>query len=82
MTDETESTRREMIAAGKPAQDLAQCADKIWDTEQLAADFTVRAFLAPFVIVQRKSDGRMGSLEFTHNPRRYFNWQPDDQQGA
>jgi hypothetical protein len=82
MHDETESARREMIAAGQPTKDLAQCADQIWDTEQLSAEFTVLAFLAPFAIVRRKRDGKCGSVEFIHSPRRYFNWQPDDQQGA
>jgi hypothetical protein len=28
-------------------------------------------------IVTRKSDGAKGSLEFTHNPRWYFNFVPD-----
>ena len=78
MIDETESTRRAMLAAGQPAIDAAT-APELLDTEQMSALYTVRAFLAPFVIVQRKSDGRMGSMEFTHSPRRYFNWQPDDQ---
>jgi hypothetical protein len=33
--------------------------------------------MAPFVIVTRKSDGAKGSLEFTHNPRFYFNFAVD-----
>jgi hypothetical protein len=33
--------------------------------------------LAPYVIVRRKVDGAVGSLEFQHQPRFYFNWQED-----
>lgn len=48
-----------------------------WDTTQLQADFEVLGFGAPFVAVRRKSDGKKGSLEFTHHPRQYFNFQED-----
>lgn len=50
----------------------------VWDTEELARDFEVIGFLAPFVAVRRKSDNRTGSLEFQHMPRFYFNWKEDD----
>jgi hypothetical protein len=46
---------------------------QIWDAEQLAKDFTVLGFMSPYVVVQRKGDGRKGSLEFQHAPRFYFN---------
>lgn len=49
-----------------------------WDTAELQRDFDVIGFLAPYVVVRRKSDGQRGSLEFTHHPRTYFNWVPDD----
>jgi hypothetical protein len=47
---------------------------QIWDTAQLAKDFDVLGFMAPYVVVQRRSDGRKGSLESQHLPRFYFNW--------
>ena len=46
-----------------------------WNTKELQEDFTVVGFGAPFVVVVRKSDNKKGSLEFTHAPRKYFNWQ-------
>jgi len=76
MSDPTESIRRNMIETNQPAADLAQ-ADKRWNTQELAAEFEVLGFMAPFVVVRRKSDGAKGSLEFTHNPRWYFNFCPD-----
>lgn len=78
MTDDpTADIRRTMIAADQPAQDLAATTGPTWDTKALAAEFTVRGFMAPFVIVRRKSDGKNGTLEFQHSPRVYFNWQED-----
>ena len=74
--DPTESIRRAMIAAGEPDRDLAQ-ADQRWNTEELQRDFEVLGFYAPLVVVKRKKDGKRGSLEFTHNPRWYFNFVED-----
>jgi hypothetical protein len=49
---------------------------QVWDTRDLARDFIVVGFVAPLVVVQRKSDGVKGSLEFQHQPRFYFNFEP------
>ena len=76
MKDPTEDIRREMIASRQPARDLER-ADQRWNTEELARDFLVHSFLAPFVLVTRKSDGARGSLEFTPSPRVYFNFEQE-----
>ena len=76
MSDDTENVRRAMLASGQPQRDLAR-AEQRWDTRELARDFEVIGFMAPFVVVKRKSDGAKGSLEFTHNPRWYFNFVKD-----
>ena len=47
---------------------------QIWNTAQLAKEFEILGFMAPYVIVRRKCDGRKGSLEFQHQPRFYFNF--------
>jgi hypothetical protein len=47
-----------------------------WNNEELLRDFTVIRFMAPYVLVVRKSDGVRGTLEFTHRPRVYFKFQP------
>lgn len=75
MKDPTESIRREMLETGQPHVDLAN-AKEHWDTAQMSELFIVHSFLAPFVFVTRKSDGKKGTLEFTHNPRFYFNFEP------
>jgi len=76
MKDETESVRRNMIKSGQVARDFAE-AGSLWDTAALSRDFIVHGFMAPFVVVTRKSDGAKGSLEFVHSPRFYFNFVPD-----
>jgi hypothetical protein len=75
--DETEDIRRAMLATSQPAQDAATDEGPQWTTEELQQDFEVLGFMAPFVVVQRRSDGVKGSMEFTHNPRVYFGWRPD-----
>jgi hypothetical protein len=47
-----------------------------WDTDALRRDFDIVGFAAPLVVVRRKSDGQEGTLEFTHNPRVYWGFQP------
>ena len=50
---------------------------QVWNTEQLSAEFDVLGFLAPLVVVRRKSDRQKGSLEFQHCPRFYFGFRAD-----
>ncbi len=80
MNDPTETIRRERVAEinaapGSRAALEAQYG-QVWDTDQLRADFEVIGFMAPLVVVRRKSDGRKGSLEFQNSPRMYFNYSP------
>lgn len=50
---------------------------QVWTTEQLQAEFEVLGFALGFVVVRRKADGVVGSLEFTHAPRFYYNFAAD-----
>lgn len=75
MFDPTESARREMLATGQPAADLAVTDGPTWDTAAMQKDFEVLGFMAPFVVVRRRSDGQKGTLEFDHSPRIYFNFE-------
>jgi hypothetical protein len=50
---------------------------RVWDTAELAEEFQVTGFMAPYVVVTRKLDSKIGSLEFQHSPRYYFNWKED-----
>jgi len=80
MNDETETIRRLQLAQinAEPGSREALEAEhgQVWDTRQLGEDFVAEGFLAPYVIVRRKSDGQRGSLLFQHDPRFYFSFEP------
>ena len=81
MDDPTESIRREMVAEINAEQGSRAALEaeygQVWDTGELTTEFSVQGFMAPFVVVRRKSDGVRGTLMFQHHPRFYFNFQPD-----
>lgn len=78
MQDETEGKRRELIEEinvnplNRKQLEFRCGKENVWDTEELGRDFEVDSFLAPFVIVIRKSDRKRGALMFQHLPRFYF----------
>ncbi len=79
--DPTEPIRRQRLAEinAEPGSREALEArhGQVWDTQELSWDFDVLGFMAPLVVVRRKSDGVRGSLEFQHSPRFYFGFQPE-----
>ena len=81
MHDETESIRRGLVQGinSDPGSREALEAKhgQVWDTQELGKDFEVLGFMAPFVVVKRKSDGAKGSLMFQHSPRFYFSFTKD-----
>ena len=53
---------------------------KVWSAEELEQEFIVTAFIGSTVVVRRKADDVVGSLEFTNRPHLFYNFQP--QKGA
>jgi hypothetical protein len=80
MQDPTEDIRRAMVSEINSDTSSRDVLEKehgqVWDTEELSRDFEVTGFMAPFVVVKRKSDGVIGSLMFRHSPRLYFGFTP------
>jgi hypothetical protein len=78
MNDATETVRCarlfEINAEAGSRADLESRHGKVWDTDELARNFDVICFMAPYVVVVRRADGVKGSLEFQHHPRFYFNF--------
>lgn len=80
MNDETELPRRRrlmeinLVPGSREALEAEH--GQVWTTDELTEDFEVVGFAAPIVVVKRRDTGEKGSLEFQHNPRFYFNWQP------
>jgi hypothetical protein len=80
LSDPTEAYRRLRLAQLNPGVERAELErrhGRVWDLHDLASDFVIVGFLAPYVVVRRKSDGVVGSLEFQHFPRFYFEWKED-----
>ena len=81
MHDTTESIRRELVAvinsSPQSREGLEAWYGQVWDTAELARDFEILGFAAPFVVVIRKCDRTTGSLEFQHHPRFYYDFKPD-----
>ena len=82
MLDKTEPIRRQRLAEINSVpgnrEGLEARYGQVWNTDELRAAFDVLGFMAPLVVVSRRSDGAQGSLEFQHDPRFYFNWQADN----
>jgi len=86
MSDVTEMYRRDMVNQinGSVESDSEQTErarleavhGKVWDTSELQQEFSPQGFAAPFIIVQKKDTGEIGSLMFQHSPRFYFDWSP------
>ena len=80
--DETEAYRRQRQAElnryAAVRELLEEEHGQVWSTNELRAEFDVLGFMAPLVVVQRLSDGKKGSMEFTHSPRFYFNFVVDE----
>jgi hypothetical protein len=82
VTDPTEPIRRQRLAEINAEPGSREALEvqhgRVWTTSELAEQFEVIGFMAPLVVVRRKSDGVKGSLEFQHNPRLYFNFRPHE----
>lgn len=78
--DITEAFRRLRLAELNPGVErgeLEQRYGRVLDPKEIAAVYEIMGFISPFVVVRRKADGKVGSMEFQHNPRYYFNWEED-----
>jgi hypothetical protein len=78
--EETERLRRARAAQlnmSLPKETLEAFYGKVWTTEELKAEWIIVAFVAPLVLVKSRADESLGSFEFQHEPRYYFNYQKD-----
>jgi hypothetical protein len=79
MTDLTEDIRKQMVAeinADPGSREYLEAQHgQVWNTSELSDDFDVVGFMAPVVVVIRKSDRQKGSLFFQHSPRFYYGFE-------
>ena len=82
--DETESYRRERQAElnqglSREEIQIVFPGTQVYSTDELRAEFEVVGFFAPLVVVKSKADGSLGSFEFQHSPRFFFNYKKDEE---
>jgi hypothetical protein len=81
MIDSTETVRRNLAVKINSAPEERSALEKrhgrAWSASELDNDFEVLGFAAPFVVVRRETDNRLGSLLFQHHPRYYFAFKED-----
>jgi len=60
-TDATEDIRRKLLvqvnASPSERAALESQHGRVWDAKELAAEYAVMGFMAPFAVVRRKADG-------------------------
>ncbi|MGO8701209.1 MAG: hypothetical protein ACLQVY_26260 [Limisphaerales bacterium] len=76
MIEKTEILRRQLQIALNSASAERSVLEKrhgqVWNASELAQEFAVPEFAAPFAVVRRKLDNQLGSVMFQHAPRFYF----------
>jgi len=79
MSDPTEQIRKQRVAEinseDNTRKSLEEKHGQVWNTEEMQQEFDAIGFMAPLIVVSRKSDGVKGSLEFCTSPRFYFNFE-------
>lgn len=73
MDDLTESRRRILVDEINSKE--FQAPPERWTADEARERFEFIGFMAPFAIARERATGREGTLEFTHSPRFYFNWE-------
>jgi hypothetical protein len=50
--------------------------ERVWDTRQLAEEFVITSIIGHTVVVRRKTDDLVGTLQYQEAPRLYFGFRP------
>lgn len=65
---------RRIIPPPRTRADLEREHGKVWTVADLAHEFVVTSIIGNTVVVRRKSDNRVGTLQFQSHPPLYFNF--------
>lgn len=60
-----------------PLDELKRRHGDVWTTTELQQQFEVVGFGAPLAVVRRRSDNKLGSVLFQHQPRFYWGFKED-----
>ena len=77
--DSIRRARQAQLNMSLPRETLEALYGRVWTTEELKLEWNIVAYVAPLVLVKSRADESLGSFEFQHEPRYYFNYVRDDQ---
>lgn len=63
---------RKIIPPPRTRPDIEREFGRVWDTQELAHEFVITSIIGSTVVVRRKSDNRVGTLQHQSNPPLYF----------
>jgi hypothetical protein len=72
----SKSKKRQTAEESLTRAELETKYGRVWNTRELAQEFTITSIIAPHVIVKRKADGVVGQMTYTNSPRYYHSFEP------
>ena len=67
--------RQKIVAEPKSREELEGLHGRVWTQQEVAKLYIITAIMGNTVVVRRKDDGTVGSLDYqTGPPNLYFNW--------
>lgn len=55
-------------------EELTTLYKDVWNVEKVREEFDILSFYKSNVIVKRKKDKQLGTLDYQHSPRFYYNF--------
>lgn len=64
-----------VVVEAKSQEELEGLYGRVWTQQEVAKEFVITAIIGNTVVVRRKDEGTVGSLDYqTGPPHLYFNW--------
>jgi hypothetical protein len=68
--------RAKIVVEPKTREELERLYGRVWSQQEIAAEYVITGIVGLTVIVRRKADDVVGSLDYQNAPRLYYNFQP------
>ena len=65
-----------IVVEPKSKEELEALHGRVWSQQEIAAEFIITGIVDLTVIVRRKADDVVGSLDYQNDPRLYYNFRP------
>lgn len=66
--------QRRIVPPPRSRDDLEREFGRVWDTQEVAAEFVITSIIGNEVVVRKKADSVVGTLSYQNEPRLYFRW--------